>query len=170
MRYTLNLVILIAVFPATFAVSSCNQAGNKEKAVTNIPVNAATDSQSVKQPEAANPIQGDLDFLKALDGKYPYAVKLLDNAALQSRLKNLLGNRFAFVKKTWAVETPIEVKNNVFVASGCQAHNCSSTNFIIVVDLTKNKMYAGIREEEKVKTYSEDGTNPPQLNDWANNK
>lgn len=170
MRPPLNLIILMATFVATFAVSSCNQPGKKEKEKSNIPANTATDSQSIKQPQTTHPVPADLDFLKNLDGKYPHEVKLLDNPALQSRLTNLLGNRFAFLKETWAVETPIEVKNNVFVATGCQAHNCGSTNFIIVVDLIKNKMFAGIREEEKVKTYAEDEVNPPQLNDWVNNK
>ena len=34
-----------------------------------------------------------LDFLKKLDGKYPYDVKLLDNSVFMKRLKKLLGNQ-----------------------------------------------------------------------------
>jgi hypothetical protein len=113
---------------------------------------------------------GNLNFLKKYAGKYPHDVKLLNNTTLTTRLKKLLGNRYAFLKKTWAVETPIEINNNVFSAGGCQTHNCSDTNFIIVVDFSKNILYAGIREENKVKVYAEDASTNQQVTDWAAHK
>ena len=111
-----------------------------------------------------------LDFLRKYNGKYPYEVRLLKNAVLIQRLKKLLGKRYNFLVHTWATENPIEVRNNIFIASGCQAHNCGSTNFIIVVDFRKNVLYTGIREEEKVKIYAEDGSSNKELNSWANFK
>jgi hypothetical protein len=113
---------------------------------------------------------GNLNFLKKYAGKYPHDVKLLNNTTLTTRLKKLLGNRYAFLKKTWAVETPIEINNNVFSAAGCQTHNCSDTNFIIVVDFSKNILYAGIREETNVKVYAEDSSTNQQVTDWAAHK
>lgn len=107
-------------------------------------------------------------FLTNYHNKYPYDVNLLDNPTIKKRLKNLIGSRFTFLKETWAVETPIKVENNTFVASACQAHNCSATNFIIVVDLQSNTMYVGIREEDVVKTYSEDGTMSSYIEEWKN--
>lgn len=173
----INSTILIAGLLAISISSACNQSGEtgnkekegikKEQEPGKTSAMPATDSLPTKQKEAGNSTSNNLDFLKNLDGKYPYEVKLLDNPALKKRLEDLLGSRFTFLKDTWAVETPIEIKNNVFVATGCQAHNCSSTNFIIVVDLTKNVIYAGVREEDKVKTYSEDGTSSLQLTEWA---
>lgn len=156
-----NLAILTATFLATFAFSIHSQAG-KEKALTE-----KANEPLMKKQKADSSAPANLNSLKKLNGKYPYNVKLLDNPALKKRLQKLLGNRFTFLKKTWAVETPIEIKNNVFVAKGCETHNCSSTNFIIVVNFTKNILYAGVREEDKVKTYSEDGSMPEQLNEWA---
>lgn len=94
---------------------------------------------------------------------------MLENGEFTQRLRKLLGtSRYNFLKETWNVETPIEFENNIFVASACQAHNCASTNFIITVDFTNNVMYAGIREEDKVKIYSEDGSRSIIVSDWAN--
>ena len=176
----LNPMILITSFLLTFACSSCNQAersGNKENVLTEKEqaqgkdsVKPAIDSQVTKIPAPVSSVPGDLDFLRNLNGKYPYDVKLLDNPELKKRLTSLLGNRFGFMKTTWAVEEPIEIKNNIFVATGCEAHNCGSTNFIIAVDLAKNIVYAGVRENDQVKTYSENGSSIQQVNDWATEK
>ena len=108
-------------------------------------------------------------FLAKYNDKYPYDVNLLDNPTIKRRLKSLIGSRYNFFKDTWAVETPIKVENNTFIASACQAHNCTSTNFIIVVDLVSNIMYVGIREEDSIKTYSENGGSSPYLREWETN-
>ncbi|MDI9873832.1 hypothetical protein [Flectobacillus rivi] len=110
-----------------------------------------------------------MTFLRKLQGKYPFDVKLFNSQSLTTRLKKLLGNRYQFMVSTWAVEVPIEVKNNLFVANGCEQHNCGATNFIIVYDFTKNNLSAGIREGDKVNTYSEDGSNSPRVMQWVNN-
>jgi hypothetical protein len=109
-----------------------------------------------------------MDFLKELNGKQPYDVKLFENQEFAFRLKKLLGNRYEFLKETWAVEPPMEFAENVFTATGCEAHNCGATNFIIVYDFTSNVMSVGIREEFNVETYSEDGTTPSEITDWMN--
>ena len=109
-----------------------------------------------------------LSYLKKYNGQYPQKTKLLGNNPLTKRLKMLMKSRYNYLVKTWAVETPIEIKNNMFSAWGCQQHNCSNTNFIIVVDFIKNVVYVGIREEEKIKIYSEDGTSNKQVLKWSN--
>ncbi len=83
------------------------------------------------------------------------------------RLKRLLKSRYNTLKSKWAVETPIEVKNNIFSAYGCEAHNCGYTNFKIVVDLESDLLYVGIREEQVVKIYSDDGSNISEIEEWA---
>lgn len=109
-----------------------------------------------------------LSYLKGYNGKYPAKVKLLGNNPLNKRLKTLLKIRYGFLIKNWGPETPIEVNKNTFIAWGCQQHNCSNTNFTIVVDFVKNVLYVGIREEEKVKIYSEDGSKNTEVTNWAN--
>ncbi|MES2447905.1 MAG: hypothetical protein V4546_12035 [Bacteroidota bacterium] len=108
-----------------------------------------------------------LEYLKKFNGEYPYTANLFNDKLLSKRLKNLLKDRFLFLKKNWAVETPIEVRNNIFKAWGCKQHFCDSTNFIIVVDFKKNVIYVGIRENENVKVYSEDGSKNKFVEDWS---
>lgn len=190
----LILITLIALFATNLTLTSCHQTnksdvrekelaekekellkkGNelfrKEQELNQKTANSTKDSSTVNQ-QLSNPTSNNLDFLKKLNGKYPYEAKLFDNAAFTLRLKKLLGkSRYAFLTETWAVETPMEFTNNIFVASACQVHNCSSTNFIIVVDFSKNVMYAGIRDENKVETYSEDGGNCLKVSEWENRK
>jgi hypothetical protein len=150
---SISLVILVTIFASSFVLvcpGQTNQQGHKEKGITQ-----KSDSTTFK-------------FLKKYDKKYPYEVKLLDNSILKQRLKTLLGNRYSFLKSKWAVEIPIEIKDNIFIAYACETHNCDATNFMIIVDINRNIVYAGIREERKAVTYSEDNSKGPvQLQDWA---
>jgi hypothetical protein len=117
--------------------------------------------------KAENADLNNMEFLKKFNGKYPYEVNLLKNPMVIIRLKKLIGeNRYKFLIKTWAVETPIEFANNIFVASACKAHDCPTTNFIIVYDFFNNIMYAGIKEYNNIKTYSEDGSSNLKINEW----
>jgi hypothetical protein len=108
----------------------------------------------------------DISFLRAYDGKYPQEVGLLDNDKIKGRLEKMLGARYLFVKDSMGVETPITIADSTFSATGCQKHNCSETNFIIVVDLSKNLMFVGIRQNGKIETYSEDGSKHPYIELW----
>ena len=99
-----------------------------------------------------------LAYLKNYDKKYSYEVKLFSKPQFTNRIKALTGARYALIKKYWNVESPIEITAGNFIAFACQQHNCSSTNFMIIYNFDNDKMYVGIREEEKVKTYSENGT------------
>lgn len=113
--------------------------------------------------------QRNFNFLNNYDGKYPYEVKLLKNPQIKNALMKLLGNRYSFFVRTWSVETPMTVKDGIFVASACMAHNCGDTNFIIVVDIANKKVFAGIREDTKVTTYPANADYPQAIPDWINN-
>lgn len=147
--------------PLLILCISCNQTTEqKRKAKTSI-------EKEPKRLKKAQDLNKALDFLKNMHGKYPHEVKLLDNTVVKQRLKKLLGNRFTFLMETWAVESPIELQNNIFTAWACEQHNCGATNFIIVIDLLKNVIYVGIREAGHVETYSEAAVpSPKQLQKW----
>lgn len=160
MKHIITIIMLTAIL-----VSSCNQSDKKaDKEKEEQP---ALTPDTVIKIDKTSPTEGELAFLRDYAGKYPNDVKLLDNSILNPRLKKLLGGRFTFFKETWAVESPMEIRNDLFIASACQAHNCASTNFIIVADLSKNILYAGVREEEKVKVYSEDGSSNTEVENWV---
>ncbi|MCX6250243.1 MAG: hypothetical protein NTX61_05770 [Bacteroidetes bacterium] len=145
-----------------------NELLKKENALNQKSIKTTADKQTFKKQQTDKSSIDNLDFLKKLSGKYPFEVKLFDNPTLTKRLKKLLGKRYKFFKETWAVETPMKITDNIFIARGCQAHNCGSTNFIIVVNLSNNIMYVGVREDDQVKTYSDDGNSCQQLMDWIN--
>lgn len=128
----------------------------------------ASNHRNLDEGSTESPHTTNVDFLKEFNGKYPYEVNLLDNKIINKRLKDLIGDKFIFLKKTWAVEIPIEIKNNIFVAYACEAHNCNMTNFILAIDISKNIMYVGIRKEGKVSTYAEAGNNfPEKIKVWS---
>lgn len=146
-----------------------NELLKKEKELNQISTRPVNEPATMKESQSNSQIVDNLEYLKKFNGKYPYDIQLFSNPTLTRRLKRLLNGRYKFLEETWAVETPIEINNNTFVASGCEQHNCASTNFIIVVDFSKNVLYAGVREEDVVKVYSEDGSSNPEIIKWANN-
>lgn len=150
------LTLLFLVWATTL------KALNKVIAPLDIPKTSIGSYNEINQKQ-----KNGLAYLKKFKGEYPYEGNLFNDKLLSKRLKSLLKNRFFFLKKTWAVETPIEVNNNTFKAWGCKQHFCDSTNFIIVVDFKKNVIYVGIRENENVKVYSEDGSINIEVNNWA---
>ena len=118
----------------------------------------------------AQSAQSKFEFLRKYNGQYAYKVKLLENKKVKQALVALIGSsRYEFVKNNYGVENPIEVKNDVFTSYACQQHNCSDTNFIIVINILDNSVYAGIRENGKVTLYPADTTGIPQITNWLNN-
>lgn len=107
-----------------------------------------------------------LELLKSSVGKYPSDFKLFENPIFLKRLKKLIGNRYDFLIDYWNIETPIEFKNEIYIIKGCEQHNCNWTNFIVTYDLTNNHLSVGIREEKKVKIFSEKKHHPFIIDEW----
>ena len=111
-----------------------------------------------------------LAYLKNYNAKYPGEVKLFSKPQFVNRVKALIGTRYSTLKNYWDVESPIEITGDIFIAYACRPHNCDITNFMIIYDFKNDKMFVGIREEEKAKTYSENGTPiPSRLDQWVKN-
>ena len=111
----------------------------------------------------------DLNFLKAYNGEYAQNIKLFSNLKFTTRLKMLIGTRYKMVKDTCQVEVPIVIENSQFIAEACQPHNCSSTNYIIIYDFQSGILYAGIRKEDVIRIFSENGRKCQKITDWVNN-
>lgn len=96
------------------------------------------------------------DLLKSFDGQYPFDIDLLDNELFTNRIKHLLGDsRFTFMQKYFEVQTPMSVTQSVFIARGCKAHECDSTNFTLIYDIKNNKFYVFIVDNCIVSIYYE---------------
>lgn len=122
------------------------------------------DENSTQTPaEHRNLTQGDLWHLKALEGKYPKESGFFSDTMFTQRLQKLVGPDYDFMRDTCIVESPVEVEGSIVSASGCEAHNCGASNFIVIADLEANVLYAGVRKNNDVKTFSENGKTIKQL-------
>lgn len=110
----------------------------------------------------------DLQHLKAFEAKYPKESGFFSDTLLTQRLQKLMGKTdYDFMLAAWAVESPIIVDGEIVSARGCEAHNCGATNFIVITDLEANVLYAGVRKNNEVKTFSENGNTVKQLTDFV---
>jgi len=108
-----------------------------------------------------------LDFLKKYDGKYADEVHLFEKQIFADRLGKLIGTEnFKMIKDDWTTIMPMEFGNNVFSAEGCKPHDCGANNYIIVYDFSEDAMYAGISNNEKAETFSENGKTSPKVEKW----
>lgn len=108
-----------------------------------------------------------LDFLKKYDGKYADEVHLFEKQIFADRLGKLIGTKnFKMIKDDWTTIMPMEYRNDVFSAEGCKPHDCGANNYIIVYDFSEDAMYAGISNNEKAETFSENGKTSPKVEKW----
>lgn len=108
-----------------------------------------------------------LDFLKKYDGKYPDEVHLFEKKIFAERLEKLIGaDNFNMLKNDWTTVMPMEYRKNIFSAEGCKPHDCGANDYIIVYDFSEDAMYAGISNNEKAETFSENGKTSPKVEKW----
>ncbi len=159
--YSIYVRSLIAF--VTLVTFSCQSPAPKESP---IPVPAHSDTAH-KRETTALATTLPLGFLRSMDGKSFQSEHLFSHEVIATRLRKLMGEeRFGFMRDTWAVESGMVVNNDTLSAEGCMQHNCGATNFIIVVDIIRDKIYAGICEEGKIKTWGEDSVPMLQILKW----
>jgi len=156
-----NVLLVIACISFVLGCSISNlfnrNAANKVNEAKPSPTHTET-PKPAPSPSVSPAATGLVSTLKRSAGKYPYEVKLLENADLRSRLGKLLGGEWADMKANWNVEIPIEIEGPIFRASACQAHNCAANNYVMFVDLDNDNINVYHIEEEKgTKTYFEKG-------------
>jgi hypothetical protein len=98
--------------------------------------------------------------------------KLVNDAAVKSRLKKLLGKKgYADFLESWETINPIVKKDGILFASGCLIHACGHIESAIAIDLKTKTIHVGIfRQDETSKIYDEYQKKPPKvLSDWLNN-
>lgn len=171
-----KLIILFAVFGAIIIFVSVyllnpNSKEKEQKRIADSTRNA--DSlvmvQAVQQRISDSIAASDnLEFLSKFKGKYALSdAKLLDNPIMKKRLNKMLGDQFAFMQAGWQTESPIKINDGILYADGFVAHNCCDPYFIIMADIGRNVLYAGIKDNGKKKLYSENGSQVPQrLQSW----
>lgn len=72
-------------------------------------------------------------------GKYPYEVKLFQNAELRQRLVKMMGDEaFKAMEDNFNVVGPIEKNGDTYTVFGGQVHNAGCTNATITYDAKTN--------------------------------
>lgn len=97
--------------------------------------------------------------------------KILENAAIKSRLKKLLGKtNYAAFMESFETLTPIEKNGKILFASGCLIHACSHVESAVAIDIAKNTVHAAIfRDDKKTKYFNEKSAKTPKsIKVWAN--
>jgi len=156
-----NVLLVITCISFVLGCSISNlfnrNAANKVAEPKPSPTHTATPTPS-PSPGVSQTSTGIVSTLKKSAGKYPYEIKLLENAELKVRLTKLLGGGWQDMKANWNVETPIEIEGSIFRASACQAHNCAANNYVMFVDLDQDNINVYHIEEDKgTDTYFEKG-------------
>lgn len=123
--------------------------------------------QNTETTPAQSTEETNLNFLKKYDGKYADEVHLFEKKIFADRLEKLIGAEyFKMIKDDWTTIMPMEYRNDVFSAEGCKPHDCGANNYIIVYDFSEDAMYAGISNNEKAETFSENGKTSPKVEKW----
>lgn len=163
MRFPKNVFLVIAFVLFVLGCSISNlinrNTANTANERTPRSVPEVKTTQSVTPTAGVSPRESTvISTLKKSAGKYPYEIKLMENAELKARLSKLLGGDWADMKANWNVETPMEIEGRILMASACQAHNCAANNYVMFVDLDNDNINVFHIEENKgTKTYFERG-------------
>lgn len=151
MKSALPLVVLIVV------VGGCGLFNKKPENINNSAPPPPASPSGTPKPAEPTSTPTVLIILKRAKGKYPAEIKLLENAEMDGRLNKLLGKDFAAMKAHWNVENPIEIESRVFMASGCEAHNCGANHYLLFVDMPTDNINVFHIEDGKTKHYFEKG-------------
>lgn len=101
-------------------------------------------------------------------GRYAGEVDLLDKEPLKERFHRLLNRDSLLFFQRFQVAPPIEIEGNIFYNEGCQPHNCGMDEAALVIDMSRDIIYAGIAVKGRVKIYAEkkDTAYPQRLREW----
>lgn len=126
-------------------------------------------SKLLKNTENADK-PSDLSFMNNAGGKYPHEIKLFENEAFNSRLKNLLADDYQLFVDWWAVEEPIkEIRPGIYWAEACKAHECAFVDFALYIDTREDYIVAGMNTDRGVELYTEKPKLgiPKAMTNWA---
>jgi hypothetical protein len=149
------ILLLIAALGCDLSRFATSDKENSANTARSSPTAAAKQSQTeTPKPEQTKPAL--TSFLKKSEGKYPYEVKLLENAELKTRLKKLLGKEYSDFHEYFDVQSPIKIEQGIFRASGCQAHYCPNIYYIFV-DLKADNINVYHQNDGETTHYFEKG-------------
>lgn len=148
------LVFALAVLGCDLSRFTSNSSGNSSNSV---PIATKPSPASPPSAEASPAEPSFISTLEKASGKYPADIRLLKIPELRERLRKLLGKDFGDLDAHWNVESPIEIKDGIFKAAACEAHNCGANTYFIFVDMKKDNINVYHIEDDVTKDYFEKG-------------
>lgn len=139
------------ILVCSFIFFSCNNQDTSQKETASDP----TGRENVIITNA-NP-SSTLNFVQKWEGKTALEAGMFSDSLLVNRLKDLLGNEFPYFQENWNVQTPIEKENNIYSASGCKQHDCSSYYSVVYFDVAQNNLNVLIKRGIHFKLFTEKG-------------
>lgn len=161
-----TIVFLIPILGCKFNLSNESQASNQNpsfseaenEAPTTMPTSAPIQTSESPQSKHA-PLPADL--IKYV-GEPPG--DLMNNPAVEARMKPLLGKEFSNFWEYMAVQNSVEQKGDFLYATGCASGLCTILETALLIDLESNRVHAMIFQSgEPVQFFNEDGVDTPQL-------
>ena len=123
----------------------------------------ALENYEVLADESANPL---IRYFED-DGKYASNIDLLYNQPVADRLEFLIGSsRLHQMRHYWKIDTPIYIQDGIFIAKGCAQRNCDDTNFVVMMDIANDKIFAGVKIEGVTEVFAENSSNIIPLEQW----
>lgn len=140
---------ILIILAAAFQLTACNQSSSNPDA------DSASGIKNVITT-GVNPVTK-LDFVEKWEGKTAREAGMFQDSTLVQRLQELLGNEYQYFQENWNVQTPIVKEKNIYSASGCKQHDCSSYNSIVYFDVKNNNINVFIKRGPYFKLFTEKG-------------
>ncbi len=128
--------LTISCGSATSNSSAPNRA-NSEVAKTN--VNAANKIPYEQTENAYSLAQRDIGLrpLEDLVGKTASQMGLWQRKEIANRFKELIGQEYTTMVRSWNTETPMKKFGDILMLSGCQQDNCVNNRYVIFISLSE---------------------------------
>jgi hypothetical protein len=128
-----------------------------------------TEQQVIEQQEVINepkeipfipvdPNRASLEFLRNLEGEYPFKSDLFKSEPMKGRLEKLLAHKYMDFIQRMEVQMPVEIQDDLAIMRGLMTHGSGTEEAILVVDIPKNLMWLAILQNgDTVIHLNEDG-------------
>lgn len=132
------LFAFVLLMVACGSPAASNTTANRaSSAKTN--VNAANTVPYAQTANAYTLAQTDVEIapLKEFVGKTASEMKLWQNRDVVQRLRKLMGDDFATMRKFWNTETPLKKFGDILMLTGCEKDNCADNRYVIFMSTSE---------------------------------
>lgn len=120
-----------------------------------MPKDSESQTDSEKQTVSEKSVSP--ETIRKYVGKTATQAGLKENDQINGRMRKLMKNDFARMKKDWEFEETIDYNENVAFLSGCKRSSCGENISLVFYDVKNDNINVYRRLDGKIKTYFEKG-------------